>query len=290
MLRTRVIQALKLHGLNTIGVTSPGPKDGKTLTSINLAISIAREGGYKVVLIDADLRKPSIADDLGISVAKGLIDHLSSDVDFDEILVATDIPNLLVVPGRRVEATLAVPELLSSEKMRQLIDQLHGRDRCIVVVDLPPVRLGDDVVALAPYLDGLLVVVREGVTAIDELKESVELLKDFPILGTVLNQSSVQEAPLRRLLLPRRTGTQVVPNRFAMYESFYNFKRPPFLAVPDPDMLFMTPQHQRALALLEYAFMARAGFCVVTGEVGAGKTTLVRRLLQKVGNQVEVGW
>lgn len=74
-----------------------------------------------------------------------------------------------------------------------------------------------------------------------------------------------------------------------MYESFYNFKRPPFLAVPDPDMLFMTPQHQRALALLEYAFMARAGFCVVTGEVGAGKTTLVRRLLQKVGNQVEVG-
>lgn len=190
LLRTRVIQALKLRQMNTIGVTSPGPKDGKTLTSINLAISIAREGGYKVILIDADLRKPSIADDLGISVAKGLVDHLSSDVDFDEILVATDIPNLVVVPGRSVEATLAVPELLSSNKMRQLIDQLHGRDRCIVVVDLPPVRLGDDVVALAPYLDGLLVVVREGVTAIDELKESAELLKDFPILGTVLNQSS----------------------------------------------------------------------------------------------------
>ncbi len=74
-----------------------------------------------------------------------------------------------------------------------------------------------------------------------------------------------------------------------MYESFYGLQRPPFLAVPDPDMLFMTPQHQRALALLEYAFMARAGFCVVTGEVGAGKTTLVRRLLQKVGSNVEVG-
>jgi type II secretory pathway predicted ATPase ExeA len=74
-----------------------------------------------------------------------------------------------------------------------------------------------------------------------------------------------------------------------MYEAFYGFQRPPFLAVPDPDMLFMTPQHKRALALLEYAFMARAGFCVVTGEVGAGKTTLVRRLLQKVGNNVEVG-
>ena len=130
---------------------------------------------------------------LGISVTKGLIDHLSSDVEFSEILVATDIPNLAIVPGRREEATRAVPELLSSEKMRHLIDQLHGRDRCIVVVDLPPVRLGDDVVALAPYLDGLLLVVREGVTAINELKESVELLKDFPILGTVLNQSSARK-------------------------------------------------------------------------------------------------
>jgi len=74
-----------------------------------------------------------------------------------------------------------------------------------------------------------------------------------------------------------------------MYESFYGFQRPPFLAVPDPDMLFMSPQHQRALALLEYAFMARAGFCVITGDVGAGKTTLVRRLLQRVGRNVEVG-
>ncbi len=190
LLRTRVIQALKLKGQNTIGVTSPGPKDGKTLTSINLAISIAREGGYKVVLIDGDLRKPSLADDLGIPVTKGLVDHLSSDVEFSEITVATNVTNLVVVPGRREEATLAVPELLSSEKMRQLIEQLHGRDRCIVVVDLPPVRLGDDVVALAPYLDGLFVVVREGVTSIDELKESIELLKDFPILGTVLNQST----------------------------------------------------------------------------------------------------
>jgi type II secretory pathway predicted ATPase ExeA len=74
-----------------------------------------------------------------------------------------------------------------------------------------------------------------------------------------------------------------------MYETFYGLQRPPFLAVPDPDVLYMSPQHQRALALLEYAFMARAGFCVVTGEVGAGKTTLVRRLLQRADRSIEVG-
>src|SRR4029077_16593111 len=84
LLRTRVIQALKLNGANTLGVTSAGPKDGKTLTSINLAISLAREGSFKVVLIDADLRKPSLADDLGIAVSKGLIDYLSSDLEFTE--------------------------------------------------------------------------------------------------------------------------------------------------------------------------------------------------------------
>lgn len=190
LLRTRVIQVLRMKGRNTFGVTSPGPRDGKTLTSINLAISLAREGGFKVVLVDADLRKPSVADDLGIAAEKGLIDYLSSPLELADVMIATDIENLFIVPGRRAEAAVAVPELLSSDKMRQLIDQLRGRDRYIIVVDLPPVRLGDDVVALAPYLDGILMVVREGVTAINELKDSAELLKDFTILGTVLNQSS----------------------------------------------------------------------------------------------------
>jgi general secretion pathway protein A len=74
-----------------------------------------------------------------------------------------------------------------------------------------------------------------------------------------------------------------------MYESFYKFKRAPFSSVPDPGLLFLSPQHQRALSLLEYAILARAGFCVVTGAVGAGKTTLVRRLLQKIERDLEIG-
>jgi general secretion pathway protein A len=74
-----------------------------------------------------------------------------------------------------------------------------------------------------------------------------------------------------------------------MYESFYGFKKPPFAAIPDPGLLFLSPAHQRALSMLEYAILSRAGFCVITGEVGAGKTTLVRRLLQKIGEDLEVG-
>lgn len=74
-----------------------------------------------------------------------------------------------------------------------------------------------------------------------------------------------------------------------MYESFYNLTSQPFGNIPDPDALYLSPGHQRALSVLQYSLLARSGFCVVTGEVGAGKTTLVRRLLQVVSPNLEVG-
>jgi len=74
-----------------------------------------------------------------------------------------------------------------------------------------------------------------------------------------------------------------------MYESFYGFHKPPFSNIPDPDFLFLSSQHKQALSILQYALMARAGFCVITGNVGAGKTTLVRRVLQGLDQRIHVG-
>jgi type II secretory pathway predicted ATPase ExeA len=74
-----------------------------------------------------------------------------------------------------------------------------------------------------------------------------------------------------------------------MYEQFYNLKKPPFANIPDPGFLYLSPQHKRALSILTYAMMTRAGFCVVTGDVGSGKTVLVRKLLQEIDLDVEVG-
>ena len=74
-----------------------------------------------------------------------------------------------------------------------------------------------------------------------------------------------------------------------MYEDFYDLEQPPFLNIPDPGSLYLSPAHQRALSVLQYSLIARSGFCVITGEVGAGKTTLVRRLLQIVDPKLEVG-
>ena len=74
-----------------------------------------------------------------------------------------------------------------------------------------------------------------------------------------------------------------------MYESFYELDRAPFTNIPDPDFLFLSPEHQRAISVLRYALMARAGFCVITGDVGAGKTTLLRSVLQSLDEEIEVG-
>ena len=74
-----------------------------------------------------------------------------------------------------------------------------------------------------------------------------------------------------------------------MYEQFYGLKKPPFANIPDPGFLYLSPQHKKGLAILQYALMARAGFCVITGDVGAGKTTLVRKLLQSLDQPVEIG-
>ncbi len=203
LLRTRVVQSMRHEGWNALGITSPGPQAGKTLTAINFAITLARDSSCTVVLVDADLRKPSIAADLGISVEVGLIDYLKGDAAISDVMVRPDIANMIIVPGRREEAGSVAPELLTSTRMSDLIDGLRGRDASrMVVVDLPPVLVGDDVVATAPLLDALMMVVSEGHTLIDEVSQASELLRNFKILGTVLNRSAAQSRHLEGYYYP----------------------------------------------------------------------------------------
>ena len=191
LLRTRVVQRMRQQGWRSVGITSPGPRAGKSLTALNLAISMARDDAHSVVLVDADLRRPSITAMLGIDEGIGLIDYLVKDLSLDEVLLHPNIENLTIMPGRTDESGAAVPELLTSTKMNELIDRLHhGSRSSLVVVDLPPILVGDDVVAIAPLLDCLLVVVEERKTEIGDLRRAAELIKDFNLLGTVLNKSS----------------------------------------------------------------------------------------------------
>lgn len=188
LLRTRIQTRMRQNNWKTIGITSAGKNDGKTLTAVNLGISIAMKQNVTVVVVDADLRNPSIHEVLGLKPQVGIGDYLTSNISIDDVLVNPGIDRLAIIPGNN--RTQASSELLSSLKMGHLVKELKTRfPTRIVIFDLPPVLVGDDVVAFAPNLDAALLVVEEGNTESDKLKKSVELLENVEIIGTILNKS-----------------------------------------------------------------------------------------------------
>jgi len=188
VLRTRVLQSMNTNRWNSLAVTSPATGSGKTLTSINLAISLAREVNRTVMLADFDLRCPSVHTYFGYAPEFGLSDYLYHDVPIESILFSPSVDRLVILPGR--ESIHNSSETLRSPKMEQLVAELKGRypDR-LVLFDLPPILALDDAIAFRPYIDAMLMVAENGATKREDLRSSLQLLHDTPLLGTVLNKS-----------------------------------------------------------------------------------------------------
>ena len=189
MLRTQVLQRFRENNWNVLAVTSPGSGEGKTLTAINLAISIAREVDYTVLLVDANLRHPWMLEHFGLSERKGLSDYLTSNAPIEELLVRPSrVEHLVLLPGgQRLEHSA---EMLSSPKMEELVSEMKSRYHSrIIIFDLPPVLSSADALAFSPYVDAALLVVEEGVTQKADLERAVELLSTTNIVGTVLNKA-----------------------------------------------------------------------------------------------------
>ena len=188
VLRTRILQNLNANDWNSLAITSPATGCGKTLTSINLAISLAREINRTVLLADFDLRRPSIHEYFDYEPQYGLSDFLRHDVPLEEVLFSPSIDRLSILPGR--EAITNSSEMLRSPKMERLVSELKGRykDR-LVIFDLPPLLALDDAIAFKPYPDAMLLVAEDGETKKDDLLKSIEMLQGTPLLGTVLNKS-----------------------------------------------------------------------------------------------------
>lgn len=188
VLRTRVLQSMNTNNWNSLAVTSCATSSGKTLTSINLAISLAREVNRTVLLADFDLRRPSIHEYFDYEPEFGLSDYLYNGVSIDKILFSPSIDRLVILPGR--EGIHNSSEMLRSPMMEQLVSELKGRysDR-LVLFDLPPMLALDDAIAFKPYTDAMLMVAEDGATKGADLQKSIEMLKGTPLLGTVLNKS-----------------------------------------------------------------------------------------------------
>ncbi len=190
ILKTRILQRTREQGLNTIMVTSTGPGEGKTLTAINLAISIARELTQTVLLIDADLRAPAVNRHFGFEADAGLSDYLFRDQLLAELLINPGIAKLTILPaGRPVGNSV---EYLGSPKMRALVEEMKARypDRYLIF-DCPPLLTHADPLIFSDYVDGVLLVVEAGKTPERDIRKAVELLSGRLVLGCVLNNAAL---------------------------------------------------------------------------------------------------
>ena len=192
VLRTRVLQGLTSNGWNSVAITSPASGCGKSLTAINLAYSLARELTHTVLLVDLDLRAPSVHKYFGYRPEFGIGDYLfQDDLTVQELLFSPGIDRLVVLPGRNSVHNSS--EMLRSPKMVQLVTELKSRYRDrIVIFDLAPVLSIDDALSFAPYTDSFLMIAENNRTTQEDLEKALDLLKDYSLLGTVLNKSEPQ--------------------------------------------------------------------------------------------------
>lgn len=186
-LRMTVERLKALRDVRVIAVTSPGAGDGKTVTSINLAGALAHGAKARVLLIDADLRRPTVATRLGLADVdtRGLVDAITNEgTRIQDVTRTVNGFNLAVVPA----GVTAVPihELLRSARLESILDEArHLYD--FVVLDTPPLLPVFDTALLARLVDGVLVVVAANRTPRKLLGEALDLLDPAKVLGIVFN-------------------------------------------------------------------------------------------------------
>lgn len=190
-LRTSLLYSAPDHPPKTITVTSLQPEDGKTSLVTNLAITLAQLGAGEVLVIDADMRRPNLHEVLGVAQAPGLSTFLTGQAELADVIAASSIPNLSVIPSGRVPLNPA--ELLASARLRQAIDTLGGRFAHIVF-DTGPLFGVSDAMILAGQVEGVVLVLRHGRASRDAAQRAIRNLLSVRarLLGVILNDVDVR--------------------------------------------------------------------------------------------------
>jgi protein-tyrosine kinase len=193
MLRAQVLQSMDANGWQFLAVTSPTAGCGKTVTACNLALSIARLPERSVMLVDLDMRKPKVASYLGIKSEFGLLSVLQARQSLSDAIVQVGIEReqLLVLPG---EQTNYSSEYMASPTMATLLETIKREFRSrIVILDLPPILAGDDVLSILPHLQSVLLIAEAGKSSVSEIKECSKHLKATPVVRVVINKLTERE-------------------------------------------------------------------------------------------------
>ena len=189
LLRTNLSFTLPVgDGCKVIGVTSSIRGEGKSTTAINLSYVLA-ESGKKVLLIDGDLRIPTVAKKMGVSSTPGLTDMLRGDAVIDLAQFKSEqLPKWYIMPAGALPPNPS--ELLGSKRMEQALERLSEHFEYIVI-DLPPVNIVSDALAISQYIDGMILVVREDYTEKKELENCFRQVRmsNVKVLGCVMNET-----------------------------------------------------------------------------------------------------
>ena len=181
--------AATINHANLIMVTSALPGEGKTFSAINLAMSIAAELDNSVMLVDADVARPSLLKTFGLPVGPGLLDLLQGRSQMSDVLLRTNVDKLTLLPSGHPQARAT--EMLASDAMRQLLDDMAQRysDR-IIIFDSPPLLLTTEARALAAHMGQIVVVVHAGKTLQRDVQHALSTIEACPVKLMLLNQAT----------------------------------------------------------------------------------------------------
>ena len=193
MLRNQVLHRMRADGHTLLAVTSPRRIEGKSLTAVNLALTIAADYDSAVLLVDADLTGQGLQTLFGLEGARGLSDHLTEGVPIPELLVNPGVSRFVLLPAGQ-QAVLNSSELLATRAAQQLILEMKQRYRDrYIIVDLPPLLDTADALAFLPQVDTTLVVIEEHTTSMQDIENMTDLLAPFNLIGSVMSHAREPE-------------------------------------------------------------------------------------------------
>ena len=190
ILRSNLLYPVSGNPPRSVMVTSPMPGEGKSFVAANLAISVALNINRHVLLMDCDLRRPSIHTRFGFDDVPGLSNYLSNGTSLSDLLIRTSIDKLTILPGGRPPDNPS--ELLSSERMSELLAEATERypDR-LIILDSPPPTLTAETSVLARWVDGVVIVIKHGETPREGVSEVIEKIGREKIIGAIMNNFEV---------------------------------------------------------------------------------------------------
>jgi protein-tyrosine kinase len=191
-LRTTLI---KMQPLKTVMVTSALQGEGKTFVSANLAVGIAFDLHLHALLVDCDLRNPSLGAHFGLADGKGLSDYLRGQESIPDLISHTKLERLTLISGGSV--TVNPAELVGSKKMEAMVEEIKNRyDDRYIIFDTTPILATSEPEILTKLVDGIILVVRAGVTPRETVHQAINLIGKEKLLGIILNQVEFKSSGL----------------------------------------------------------------------------------------------